>query len=67
MRVPRWNRCAYSVGMTRKNGVGNDQSAKESDPHMGSVPDKQLHRWKDEGGAMPPELIPASDDEDDDA
>ncbi|WP_190273552.1 hypothetical protein [Crystallibacter crystallopoietes] len=25
------------------------------DPHMGDVPDKQLHRWKGEGGALPPE------------
>lgn len=52
--------------MTRENGFGEDQSAEESDPHMGPVPDKQLHRWKGEGGAMPPEPIPASENEDDD-
>lgn len=31
-------------------------------PDSGEVPDKQLHRWKGEGGALPPE----PDDEDTD-
>lgn len=55
-------------GMTTENGSGEDRPVQESDPHMGEVPDKQLHRWKGEGGAMPPERVPASegDDEDED-
>lgn len=54
--------------MTKENGSGEDQPVQPSDPHMGDVPDKQLHRWKGEGGAMPPERVPApeGDDEDDD-
>ncbi|WP_188537802.1 hypothetical protein [Kocuria dechangensis] len=52
--------------MTRDNGSGKDQSVEDRDPHMGEVPEKQLHRWKGEGGALPPEPDPGPQDEDDD-
>jgi hypothetical protein len=64
--VPLGTGGAYSVGMTRENGSDKDQPVQESDPHMGPVPDKQLHRWKGEGGALPPEPVraPENDNED---
>ncbi|WP_258804176.1 hypothetical protein [Pseudarthrobacter sp. NS4] len=34
-------------------------------PAHGEVPEKQLHRWKGEGGALPPEPEPDPEDEDD--
>lgn len=52
------------LGMTRENGADKDEPVQDPDPHMGEVPDKQLHRWKGEGGAMPPQPIPAPEDED---
>ena len=53
-------------GMTRENGSGKDQPVEDPDPHMGPVPDKQLHRWKGEGGAMPPEPVPTPEDDNED-
>jgi hypothetical protein len=44
--------------MATENEPGKDQPAQDPDPHMGEVPDKQLHRWKGEGGALPPEPEP---------
>lgn len=51
--------------MTGENSSDKDQLVEVSDPHMGEVPDKQLHRWKNEGGAMPPEPVLARDVEGD--
>ena len=52
--------------MTRENGSDKDQPVEDPDPHMGPVPDKQLHRWKGEGGAMPPEPVPTPEDDNED-
>ncbi len=54
--------------MTTENDPGRDRPEQDPDPdpHMGEVPEKQMHRWKGEGGALPPEpeLQPEDRDED---
>jgi hypothetical protein len=43
---------AYCLGMDKSTGRIPDGTGEHDD---GEVPDKQLHRWKGEGGAPPPE------------
>jgi hypothetical protein len=53
---------AYSLDMDKP--TENDQErARETD--TGEVPEKQLHRWKGEGGALPPEPDSPSGSKDD--
>ena len=49
--------------MTREKGSGENRPVEDPDPHMGEVPEKQLHRWKGEGGALPPEPVRAPEND----
>lgn len=49
---------AYSLGMDKSTESGAGMAGRNHPPE---VPEKQLHRWKDEGGALPPEPEPEPD------
>lgn len=59
--LARVGRVAYSSDMENPKESGPDQA---QGIDTGEVPEKQLLRWKDEGGALPPE--PDSDTGSDD-
>jgi hypothetical protein len=44
-----------------ENGLGSPGK-----DDTGEVPEKQLHRWKGEGGALPPEPVPEESKSDSD-
>ena len=52
------SRTAYSLDMDKTQESGPGRTGKID---TGEVPEKQLHRWKGEGGALPPE--PETDSE----
>lgn len=46
-------------------GIKKDLSDEELPEQDGTVPDKQLYRWKDDGGALSPEPDPEPAQEED--